>query len=53
MLSDQVYFYDSTKRELSMATNPAYTQEVVLKVLEQSVSPTGQTDESDVREMER
>ncbi len=53
MLSDQVYFYDSTKREISMATDPAYTQEVVLKMLEQSVSPTGQTDESDVREMER
>lgn len=53
MLSDQVYFYDSTKRELSMATDPAHTQEVVLKMLAQSVSAAGQTDEADVREMER
>lgn len=53
MLSDQVYFYDGIKRELSMATDPAHTQEVVLKMLAQSVSAAGQMDATDVREMER
>ncbi len=50
MLSDQVYFYDSGKRELSMATDPEHTQEVVLKMLAESVREAGQTDEENGEE---
>lgn len=50
MLSDQVYFYDDSKRELSMATNPEHTQEVVLKMLAESVQEAEQTDEENGEE---
>lgn len=50
MLSDQVYFYDDSKRELSMATDPEHTQEVVLKMLAESVQEAGQTDKENEEE---
>lgn len=45
ILSDQVYFYDNHKRELSMATDPEHTQEVILKMLAESIQAGEQRGE--------
>lgn len=50
-LSDQVYYYSKEKGELSMATNPENTQDVIIKILQQAMecSPGKEEDYGEER----